>query len=187
MSPENRVTRLRATFRNSLVWATIWGVLGTGVATTMRLMDGIAFGRALLDGLGMGIRIGVVGAIAGAAFFAFIGVAYRGKRLAEISWLRFGVGASIVAGLFVPGFLQTMNLLSGGDLVPWRLLFDDFVLSALFGGITAAGTMALAQRDEAAHPVTVQDLLERMERESLGAGEVAEYRKSERSRSVERR
>jgi hypothetical protein len=47
--------------------------------------------------------------------------------------------------------------------------------------------MALAQRDEAAHPVTVQDLLERIERESLGAGEVAEYRKSERSRSVERR
>jgi hypothetical protein len=79
-----------------------------------------------------------------------------------------------------------MNLLSGDGLVPWHLVADDLVLSAVFGGITAAGTMILAQRDEAAHPVTVQQLLERMERESLGAGEPTEYRKAERSRSAER-
>jgi hypothetical protein len=35
----------------------------------MRLMDRLPFGIALLDGLGMGIRIGVAGAITGAAFF----------------------------------------------------------------------------------------------------------------------
>jgi hypothetical protein len=187
MSSEDRFPRLRAAFRNSLVWAAVWGTFGTGVASVMRLIDRIPFGRALLDGLGMGIRIGVVGAIAGAAFFAFIAVAYRGKRLAEISWVRFGIGAAIVAGLFVPGFLQTMNLLTGGELVPWRLVFDDLVLSAVFGGITAAGTMILAQRDEAAHPVTVEDLLDRMEREAIAAGGAPTYRKGERSRSVERR
>ena len=185
MPGENRLTRLRATFRNSLVWGVAWGTFGSAVATVLRLIDKIPFGNALLDGLGMGIRIGFVGAIAGAAFFAFIGVAYRGKRLSEISWLRFGLGGAIVAGLFVPAFLQTMNLLTGGGLVPWHLVFDDLVLSALFGGITAAGTMILAQRDEAAHPVTVEELLDRMERESLGAGEATGYRKVERSRSVE--
>jgi hypothetical protein len=184
MSNENRFTRLRATFRNSLVWGVVWGTFGSAVATAMRLIDKIPFGNALLDGLGMGIRIGFVGAIAGAAFFAFISVAYRGKRLSEISWLRFGVGGAIVAGLFVPAFLQTMSLLSGGGLVPWHLVWDDFVYSALFGGITAAGTMILAQRDEAAHPVTVQELLDRMERESLGAGGATGYRKAERSRST---
>ena len=151
----------------------------------MRLIDKIPFPGALLDGIGMGIRIGVIGAIAGAAFFAFISVAYRGKRLSEIRWPRFGIGASIVSGIFVPAFLQTMNLLSGGELVPWHLLFDDFVLSAVFGGITAAGTMILAQRDEAAHPVTVEQLLDRME-QSLGAGEASAYRKAERVRSSER-
>jgi hypothetical protein len=186
MPNETRFPRLRATFRNSVVWGVAWGTFGTAVASVMRLIDKIPFGHALLDGLGMGIRIGVVGAIAGAAFFAFISVAYRGKRLSEISWLRFGVGAAIVAGLFVPGFLQTMSLLTGGGLVPWHLLSDDFVLSAVFGGITAAGTMILAQRDEAAHPVTVEQLLDRMERESLGAGEVTGYRKAERARSVDR-
>jgi hypothetical protein len=170
MPNRNRFPRLRATFRNSVVWGVAWGAFGTGVASVMRLIDKIPFGYALLDGLGMGIRIGVVGAIAGAAFFAFIGVAYRGKRLSEISWLRFGAGAAIEAGLFVPAFLQAMNLLTGGNLVPWHLLLDDLLLSAFFGGITAAGTMILAQRDEAAHPVTVEQLLDRMEQESLGAG-----------------
>src|SRR5690242_17656871 len=135
----------------------------------------------------MGIRIGFIGAIAGTAFFAFIGLAYRGKRLRDISWVRFGVGGAVLAGLFVPAFLQTMNLITGGALVPWNLVFDDLVLSAAFGGITAAGTMFLAQRYEAKHPVTVQELLERMEQQTLATGEAVKFGKPERSRSVEPR
>jgi hypothetical protein len=186
MSNENRFTRLRATVRNSVVWGVIWGTFGSAVATVFRFADKIPFGHAVLDGIGMGIRIGFMGALTGAAFFAFISVAYRGKRLSEINWLRFGIGGSIVCGLFVPGFLQTMNLISGGGLVPWHLVSDDFVLAALFGGITAAGTMLLAQRNEAAYPVTVEELLRRMERDSLAAETAAEYSKTGRSRSVER-
>jgi hypothetical protein len=185
MAAGNKFPRLRAAFRNAVVWAAGWGAFGTLVATAMRIADKIPLGHAMLDGLGMGIRIGFMGAIAGTAFFAFIAAAYRGKRLSEISWVRFGIGGAIVCGLFVPAFLQTMNLLTGGTLVPWRLVFDDLVFSAAFGGITAAGTMLLAQRYEAAHPVTVQELLDRMERESLGAGEATGYRKTERSRSAE--
>ena len=185
MFSENKFPRLRATFRNSLVWGTAWGTFGTAVATVMRLIDKIPFGNALLDGIGMGVRIGFAGALASAAFFAYISVAYRGKRLAEISAARFGIGGAIVAGLFVPGFLQTMSLLTGGGLVPWNLVGDDFFYSALFGGITAAGTMIIAQRDEAAHPVTVEQLLERMERDVLATGQPAGYRKPERSRSAE--
>jgi ferric-dicitrate binding protein FerR (iron transport regulator) len=67
-----------------------------------------------------------------------------------------------------------------------HLVFDDLISSAAFGGITAGGTMFLAQRYESAHPVTVQELLDRIERQTLGAGEAATYSKSERSRSVER-
>ena len=185
MASEYRFRRLRATFRNSVVWGVVWGTFGSAVATVMRIYDHIPFGYAVRDGIGMGIRIGFVGGIAAAAFFAFISIAYRGKRLSEISWLRFGIGGAIVAGLFVPGFLETMSLLTGGGVVPWHLVSGDFVYSALFGGITAAGTMILAQRDEAAHPVTVEQLLDRMERESLGAGEATGYRKAERSRTVD--
>ena len=182
---------LRAAFRNSVVWGVVWGTIGTVVSTLFRLRDGIPVGNAMLDGLGMGIRIGVAGAIAGAAFVAFIRVAYRGKRLAEISPLRFGIGGAVVAGLFVPGFLQTMSLLTGGGLVPWHLLADDFLLSTAFGGITAAGTMLLAQRGAVARPVTVESLLERMERETLGTGAAQEHdaarrRQLEKSPSRER-
>src|SRR3954470_20432097 len=118
MSDKSRFPRLRATFRNALVWGVTWGAIGTVVATTMRLIDKIPFGYAVLDGIGMGVRIAVIGAISGAAFFAFIGVAYRGKRLSDISWVRIGIGGAVLAGLFVPAFLQTMNVLTGGSLVP---------------------------------------------------------------------
>ena len=186
MSNESRFFRLRAAVRNSVVWGVAWGAIGTVAATAMRLIDKIPLGHAVLDAIGMGIRIGVMGGIAGAAFFAFISLAYRGKRLSEISWVRFGVGGAVLAGLFVPAFLQTMNLLSGGNMVPWHLVTDDMFFSAIFGGITAAGTMILAQRDEAAHPVTVEELLERMERDALAAAKAADYQKPERSRSAER-
>jgi hypothetical protein len=186
MSDEKRFPRLRGALRNAVVWGAAWGALGTGIASVIRILDGIPLGNALLDGLGMGIRIGFMGAITSTAFFAYISLAYRGKRLSEISWARFGVGGALVAGFFVPAFLQTMNLVTGGSLVPWHLVFDDLLFSAAFGGITAAGTMILAQRDEAAHPVTVQDLLERMERQSLGEGAPTEYRTVHRPRSAER-
>ena len=186
MSDENRFARLRAAVRNAAVWGVGWGAIGSAVATTFRLIDRIPFGNALLDGIGMGIRIGFIGAIAGTAFFAFISLAYRGKRLRDISWLRFGAGGAILAGLFVPAFLQTMNLITGGSMVPWNLVFDDLIFSAAFGGITAAGTMLLAQRYEARYPVTVQELLDRMERQTLAAGETLPHRNPERARSAER-
>ena len=185
MPDETKSRRLRAVFRNALMWGVTWGALGSVVAALMRLSDKIPFGHALLDGLGMGIRIGVVGAITGAAFSTFISVAYRGKRLAEISSARFGIGGAILAGLFVPAWLETMSFLTGGGLVPLNLVTDDLVFSAVFGGITAAGTMILAKRDEAKNPTTVDELLGRMERQSLGERGTAGYTTKERSRSAE--
>jgi len=187
MPDDSKGRRRRGIFRNAVTWGITWGALGTVIASLMRLSDKIPFGHALLDGLGMGIRIGVVGAITGAAFSTFISVAYRGKRLAEISAARFGIGATILAGLFVPTALETMSLLTGGGFVPLNLVTDDLVFSAVFGGITAAGTMILAKRDEAKNPTTVEELLGRMERQSLGEGGVPGYTSKERSHSEEQR
>ena len=186
MSDQSKWKRFRAGFKNALVWGVTWGALGTVVAAVVRLSDKITPLFALLDGIGMGIRIGFAGALAGAAFATFIGVAYRGKRLAEISALRFGIGGAVLAGSFIPAWMQTMSLLTGGGLVPFNLINSDIVLSAVFGGITAAGTMLLAQRDEAKNPVTVDQLLERMENESLGAGDPIGYEATQRARSAER-
>jgi hypothetical protein len=167
---DEKPRRLWAIIKNAVTWGVTWGALGTAVATVFRLNDKIPFVNALLDGIGMGVRIGVVGAFTGAAFAAFISLAYRGKNLREISPLRFGTGGAILAGAFVPAWMETMSLLTGGGLVPFDLINGDIVYSALFGGITAAGTMIMAQRDEVKNPDTVQDLLERMDTQSLGAG-----------------
>ena len=187
MSNESKPSRLRAIFKNAVVWGAGWGALGTAVASVMRLNDNISFPIALLDGLGMGIRIGFVGALVGAAFAGFISFAYRGKRLSEINWLRFGAGGLILGGLFVPAFLEAMSLLTGGGLVPFNLIGDDMLYSALFGGITAAGTMKLAQLDEEKNPVTVQELLERMEQQSLATDDATRISIEQRLRATERR
>ena len=170
MPDESKPRRLRAIFKNSVVWGGIWGVLGTAISAVFRLNDNIPFGNAILDGIGMGIRIGVVGGLTGAAFATFIAIAYRGKSLKEISWPKFGLGGAVLAGLFVPTWMQTMNVLTGGGMVPFNLINDDIVMSALFGGITAAGTMLMAQRAEAKNPVTVQELLDRMEQRAIETG-----------------
>ena len=182
---DNTVSRrLRGAFRNSLVWGTAWGSLGTAVATVMRLGDKIPLFNAVLDGIGMGVRIGIGGAVAGAVFSTIVSVVYGGKKLSEISWVKFGLGGMVLAGMFVPGFLQTMHLLSDGSLMPFHLISDDMVYSALFGGITAAGTMKLAQIDEKKNPLTVQELLDRMETDSLAAGDATSYATSQRERAA---
>ncbi len=99
--------------------------------------------------------------------------------------MRFGIGGAILAGAFVPTWMQTMNFLTGGGMVPWNLVTDDIVFSTLLGGITAAGTLLLAQRDETKNPVTVQQLLSRMERESLSAGDAMRSQTMQRSRSTQ--
>lgn len=187
MPDENKPSRLKAVFRNAVVWAVGWGALGTTWATLRRLGDNIQLPYAILDGVGMGVRIGIVGGIVGAAFATFIISEYKGKRLSEISWLKFGMGGMILAGLFVPVALETLSLLTGGGFVPLRLVTDDIVFSGLFGAITAAGTMKLAQMHEEKNPVTVQALLEQMETQSLGAGAASEITARERARAAERR
>ncbi|HLL81652.1 MAG TPA: hypothetical protein VK420_03335, partial [Longimicrobium sp.] len=109
-----------------------------------------------LDAVGIAVKLGVMGGIVGGAFSLAIGTLYRGRRLSEMSALRFGLGGGIMAGLFVPLFLQTTSLLSGGGPVPMELIFDDAILAALFGAVAAGGSLRLAQRTEPMLPETVR-------------------------------
>ncbi|HRE13515.1 MAG TPA: hypothetical protein PLD37_04890, partial [Usitatibacteraceae bacterium] len=55
----------------------------------------------------------------------------------RIGWVRYGLAGGIGAAVFVPLFLQAMNLLSGDGLVAWPLVLDDAPIAAVLGTLAA--------------------------------------------------
>ena len=123
MDSDTIFRRLRGALGNALVWGVGWVTVGLALLATLRVVGVFTFPWVEL--ISFAIRLGIVGAVTGGAFAVVIRLLYHGRRLSEISWVRFGLGAAVVTGLFVPLFLQTMNLLSGDGLVPWELVLDD--------------------------------------------------------------
>lgn len=138
------VRRLRGAFGNALLWGGAWSALGFAAAS---LLTG-----SLLNGLVLGVKFGIFGVITGAAFSIVVPIVYRGRRLSSISPVRFGVCGGIVAGVFAPLFMQTMNVLTGDGMISWRFVLDDVPFTALFGGLAAGGSLWLAHRAGALAP-----------------------------------
>jgi len=144
--------RLRGALGNAFVWGVGWftvGLLAFAVFAVLRVVGILPSTFSWVEALGLAVRMGIVGAVAGGAFAGVIGLLYHGRRLSEISWVRFGIGGGVVTGLFVPLFLQTMNLLSGDGLVAWNLVLDDAVWTSVFGAVAAGGSLKLAQLADA--------------------------------------
>lgn len=149
MKDENIGRRVTGAVKNAVVWGVAWTALAFVTILGLRTV-GVVVPAWIdwLDALGMSLRLGVMGGITGGAFSLFISQIYRGRRLSEISWARFGVGGGLLAGLFVPTVLLMANLLTGGGVLPFDAIRSDIVIAALFGGIAAGGSMWLAQRAE---------------------------------------
>lgn len=184
MSIDGRFRRIRGALGNAVVFAVGWSIAGFATWVVLRQAR-IVPPLSVVDGIGMSVRVGVMGFITGAAFPSIMRLAYRGKRLSEISWVRFGLVGGIVTGLFVPAFMQTMNVLSGDGMVPLALIGSDIVLAAGFGAGMAALSLKLAQYAETRFPDTFQNQVDRMERKiGLTAGE-PDIPITRRSRSAE--
>ena len=147
--------RLTGAFRNAVVWGAAWFTLGAVVTAVIRLADGISPPIALADGIFMGTKIGVMGGVVGGAFSVFLSLFYRGRRLSELRALRFGIGGGIMAGMFVTGILLT-----GGGLAVLPFIIEDALMAAVFGGLTAGGSVKLAQRAES---LPIRDSLGRLD------------------------
>lgn len=150
MSGEDWWRRIRAALGNSLVWGGAWGIVGFLLPLVLGVLG--IFPLDLMAALSLAGRFAVVGAVVGGAFSAFIASGVLGRTLSDISLLRFTLGGGVVAGIFVPLFLQLMNLLSGQGLVPWELVLDDVWLSAVVGSLAAGGTLAAARAADRALP-----------------------------------
>lgn len=149
MIGKNIVRRLAGAVRNGVVWGGAWFALAFGTILGLRTAGVVVPPEiGVLDAIGMAIRIGIVGGVAGGAFALFVSALYRGRRLSEISWARFGLGGAAVALLFVLAFFG-IGTLAGGGFPALEDILGDLVMAAGFGGITAGASMWMAQRAEA--------------------------------------
>jgi hypothetical protein len=134
-----------------VVWGVAWFVLAFVTILVLRTIGVVVPASiGVLDAIGMALRVGIVGGIAGGTFAAFIHLFYRGRRLSEINWVRFGVGGAIVAELFMLAFFAITNMAGGDGFPPLADILSDLIVAAVFGGIAAGGSMWLAQRVEPA-------------------------------------
>jgi len=184
MSVDGRFRRIRGALGNALVFAVGWSIAAFATWVVLRQAR-LVPPLSVLDGIGMSLRFGVMGFITGAAFPSIMRLAYRGKRLSEISWVRFGIVGGIVTGLFVPAFMQTMNVLSGDGMVPLALIGSDIVLAAGFGAGVAALSLKLAQYADRRFPETFQDHYDRLERMTVLTAGDPDFPITRRSRSAE--
>lgn len=142
---------LRAAIGNGLVWGATWAGLWVlaMVGFTLLGLLGIVPGFSILQAIGAAVRFGVpfgvIGFVGGGLFAGGLRLLYRGRGLSEISAMKVGLVGSVLGVLFVPLFLQTLSLLSGGGLMPWDVLYNDALLGGLFGGAAAGGSIKAAQ------------------------------------------
>jgi hypothetical protein len=150
MIGESKLRQLRAMVRNAVVWGVAWGAAAFVTILTLRTIGVMVPAHIRwYDALGMAIRFGVVGGLAGVAFASAIRFFYRGKRLSDISLMRFTIGGALLGGVGVPLLMETMSVLTGGGLVPWSLIQTDALFAGLFGGLAAGGSLKLAQLADA--------------------------------------
>ena len=149
MTIENIARRLIGAARNGMVWGATW--FGLAFATILGLRTiGVVVPPEIgvLDAVGMAIRVGIVGGMTGGAFAVFVSMFYRGRRLSDINWVRFGLGGAVVAELFMLALFFVGNLVTGDGFPALADILSDLIVAAAFGGIAAGASMWLAQRVE---------------------------------------
>ncbi|HYV95877.1 MAG TPA: hypothetical protein VE967_00330 [Gemmatimonadaceae bacterium] len=143
MTASTLARRVRGLVGNALVWGAAWSIGAFAVFALLRLAGGTPF--RVMPLVRSAAQFGVMGAIAGTAFSTFIALRYRGRRLADISWLRFTIGGGIVTGLFVPGFIMLMRALSGDAPLAAGALARNGVVGLAFGAAAAGLSLGIAQ------------------------------------------
>ena len=141
--------RLRAALRNALLWGLGWSAAGLGVLLLLGVLGRLPDANAWLEGLGIVVKLGIWGVFAGIAFAGVMRLLYHGRRLSDINWVKFGILGGIATGIFVPLFMQVLNIISGDGPVAWHLVTDDAVWATAAGALAAGGSLKLAQRAQA--------------------------------------
>jgi hypothetical protein len=138
--------RLRAIMGNAVVWGGIWFVAGCIWYWGLRLTGLVTENTSFVNMIGVGLRIGIAGAVASTVFSLLIGVLYRGRALREINWIRFALGGGSISALFVLGMMLVPRLLAGEPLLPASDWLMDLFIAGGFGAVAAGTTIKVAQQ-----------------------------------------
>lgn len=151
MNIQDIVRRLTGAVKNGVVWGAAWSALAFGTILGLRTIGVVVPPEiGVLDAIGMAVRVGIAGGMAGGAFALFISWFYHGRRLSEINWVRFGLGGAVVAELFMIALFALGNLVSGDGFPALDDILSDLVIVAVFGFVAAGVSMWLAQRADTA-------------------------------------
>ena len=137
--------RLRGALGNAVVWASSWFAAGLGLGTAFYL--GLSLPTPFWPYVvGGALDLATAGFLAGGAFSLYLGVAARRRTLAELKPVRLGLTGGLIAGLLVPGYIlwNTLGIVYISGIAP--VLVGAGATSAVLGGLTAYGTLKLAQR-----------------------------------------
>jgi hypothetical protein len=147
MNAKNIVRRLTGAAKNAVLWGATWSALAFGTILGLRTIGVVVPAEiGVLDAIGMAIRIGIAGGLAGGTFALFISWFYRGRRLSDINWVRFGLGGAVVAELFMLAFFAIGNLATGDGFPALDDILSDLIIAAVFGFVAAGVSMWAAQR-----------------------------------------
>lgn len=136
--------RIRGAIGNALVWAAGWAA-GSLVLSTLSFFVIAPPVSFLPFALVAAVNSAALGFLGGGAFSVYLGIVGRNKRLEELNATRFGLGGAVVAGAFVPVF-TTLLFGVGGLSMPLAATVTMTGMAALMGGVTAFGTIKIAQR-----------------------------------------
>lgn len=147
--------RVRGAAVNALFWGAIWFWIGVGIDIMFRL----PWGGLVHDGslylfptLMAGLGSGAFGAAIGGGFSLFIAANFRHQRVESLSPRRFALGGALVtaAAVLLTQYVTGAESLIDQALVAPMSLYGSLGLLMLsagcVGGLTAFGTLKLAQR-----------------------------------------
>jgi hypothetical protein len=151
--------QLRAVLGNAAFWGASWGAACIAVLGALTLFGPMKIGGFAAGSLFLAPRFALFGALSGAVCSAAITVLFRGRRLRDLSVAKFVIGGAVGTGLFVPTFMQLMNVLSGDGMVAFSLIAGDAITTAVMGGFASGASLKLAQLAERVSPTTLDDVI----------------------------
>ena len=138
--------RFQGSVRNAVLWGIGFGA--AGLVASLFAVSAEPAGDlprwAVI--VSLAVRFSVFGVVCGTLFWWITGLLVQRSRFARLGRLPVALCGAFGTAVFVPLFLQTLNLLSGDSAVPWNLVLDDAVWAFAFGGGAALGSLELARR-----------------------------------------